>query len=66
MMRTVHFEIPTMTRLHKQLEVCDSVKKLNVVNITTENGRAAVTFQDSLLKVDIIRAIEEAGYIVKY
>ncbi len=65
-MRTVHFEIPTMTRLHKQLEVCDSVKKLNVVNITTESGRAAVTFQDSLLKVDIIRAIEEAGYIVKY
>ncbi len=65
-MRTVHFEIPTMTRLHKQLEVCNSVKKLNVVNITTESGRAAVTFQDSLLKVDIIKAIEEAGYIVKY
>ncbi len=65
-MRTVHFEIPTMTRLHKQLEVCNSIKKLNVVNITTEYGRAAVTFQDSLLKVDIIKAIEEAGYIVKY
>lgn len=65
-MRTVHFEIPTMTRLHKQLEVCNSVKKLNVVNITTESGRAAVTFQDSVLKVDIIKAIEEAGYIVKY
>jgi copper chaperone CopZ len=65
-MRTVHFEIPTMTRLHKQLEVCNSIKKLNVVNITTESGKAAVTFQDSLLKVDIIKAIEEAGYIVKY
>ena len=65
-MRTIHFEIPTMTRLHKQLEVCNSIKKLDVVNITTESGRAAVTFQDSLLKVDIIRAIEEAGYIVKY
>ncbi|MGB4397840.1 MAG: hypothetical protein WBJ10_00625 [Daejeonella sp.] len=65
-MRTIHFEIPTMTKLYKQLEVCNSIKKLNVVNITTENGRAAVTFQDSLLKVDIIRAIEEAGYIVKY
>ena len=65
-MRTLHFEIPTMTRLNKQLEVCNSIKKLNVVNITTENGRAAVTFPDSLLKVDIIRAIEEAGYIVKY
>lgn len=65
-MRTLHFEIPTMTKLYKQLEVCNSIKKLNVVNITTENGRAAVTFQDSLLKVDIIRAIEEAGYIVKY
>lgn len=65
-MRTIHFEIPTMTRLHKQLEVCNSIKKLNVVNITTESGRAAVTFQDTLLKVDIIKAIEEAGYIVKY
>ncbi len=65
-MRTIHFDIPTMTRLHKQLEVCNSIKKLNVVNITTESGRAAVTFQDTLLKVDIIRAIEEAGYIVKY
>lgn len=65
-MRTVHFEIPTMTRLHKQLEVCNSIRRLNVVNITTESGKAAVTFQDSLLKVDIIKAIEEAGYIVKY
>jgi len=65
-MRTVHFEIPTMTRLHKQLEVCNSIKRLNVVHIITESGRAAVTFQDSLLKVDIIKAIEEAGYIVKY
>lgn len=65
-MKTVHFEIPTMTRLHKQLEVCNSVKKLDVVNITTESGRAAVTYQDNLLKVDIIRAIEEAGYIVVY
>ncbi|MEJ7692423.1 heavy-metal-associated domain-containing protein [Daejeonella sp.] len=65
-MRTIQFEIPTMTRLHKQLEVFNSIKKLNVVNITTESGRAAVTFQDSLLKVDIIKAIEEAGYIVKY
>lgn len=65
-MRTIHFEIPTMTRPYKQLEVCNSIKKLNVVDITTESGRAAVTFQDSLLKVDIIKAIEEAGYIVKY
>jgi copper chaperone CopZ len=65
-MKTVHFEIPTMTRLHKQLEVCNSVKKLDVVDITTESGRAAVTYQDNLLKVDIIKAIEEAGYIVVY
>lgn len=65
-MRTIHLEIPTMTRLHKQREVYNSIKKLNVINITTESGRAAVTFQDSLLKVDIIKAIEEAGYIVRY
>jgi len=65
-MKTVQFEIPTMTRLYKQLEVFNSIQKLNVVRITTESGRAAVTFPDSLLKVEIIKAIEEAGYIVKY
>lgn len=65
-MKTVYFEIPTMIGLHKQLEVCNSVKKLNIINITTGRGRAAVTFRGSLLKADIIRAIEEAGYIVKY
>lgn len=65
-MRTLHFEIPTMTRLHRQLEVFNSIKKLNVVNITTESGRAAVTIQEPVMKVDVIRAIEEAGYIVKY
>ena len=65
-MRTVLFEIPTMTKLHKQLEVCNSIKKLDVVTVSTESGRAAVTFRETLLKVDIIRAIEEAGYIVVY
>ncbi len=65
-MRTVHFDIPTMTRLNKQLEVCNSIKKLDIVNVTTESGRAAVTFQDTLQKADIIRAIEDAGYVVKY
>lgn len=65
-MKTVHFEIPTMTRLHKQLEVCNSIKKLGIINIRTESGRAAVTCEDALLKVEIIKAIEGAGYIVKY
>lgn len=65
-MKTVNFEIPTMTQLYKQLEVCKSLKKLDIVNISTESGRAAISYPDSLLKVDIIKAIEEAGYIVKY
>ncbi|MEJ7778740.1 MAG: heavy metal-associated domain-containing protein [Daejeonella sp.] len=65
-MRTVHFEIPTMVHLNKQLEVCNFLRKLDIVNVTTESGRAVVTFQDTLQKVDIIRAIEDAGYIVKY
>ena len=55
-----------MTRLYKQLEVCNSIKQLNIVNVTTESGCASVTFHDTLLKVDIIKAIEEAGYVVKY
>jgi copper chaperone CopZ len=65
-MRTLLFEIPTMTKLHRQLEVCNSIKRLNIINVSTESGRAAVTFHDTLLKVDIIKAIEEAGYIVVY
>jgi hypothetical protein len=65
-MKTVLFEIPTMTRMHKQQEVSDSIKKLGIFNITTESGRAEVTCPDSLLKVEIIRAIEEAGHVVRY
>ena len=65
-MRTVHFEIPTMTKLHRQMEVFNSIKRLDVVQVATESGRAAVTFEDTLQKVEIIKAIEEAGYIVVY
>ncbi|MEJ7778745.1 MAG: heavy metal-associated domain-containing protein [Daejeonella sp.] len=60
------FKIPTMVHLNKQLEVWNFLRKLGIVNVTTESGRAVVTFQDTLQKVDIIRAIEDAGYIVKY
>lgn len=65
-MRTVHFEIPTMTKLHRQMEVFNSIKRLDVVQVATESGRAAVTFEETLKKVEIIKAIEEAGYIVVY
>lgn len=65
-MKTVYFEIPTMTRMHKQTEVRNSIKKLGIVEVTTEHGRAAVTCEDTLLKAEIIIAIENAGYIVKY
>lgn len=65
-MKTVHLEIPTMTRLHKQLEVTKSLKALGVIAIATEYGKAAVTCSDEMLKVEIIRAVENAGYIVRY
>lgn len=65
-MKTIFFEIPTMTRMHKQREVSNSVKKLGVVKIKTQSGKAEITYLDTLLKVEIIKAIEEAGYIVKY
>jgi len=65
-MKTVLFEIPTMTRIHKQQAVTDSIKKLGITNVITQNGRAEVTCPDTLLKVEIIRAIEDAGFIVKY
>ena len=65
-MKTLFFEIPTMTRTHKQREVTDSIIKLGVAEIRTQRGKAEITCLYSLLKVEIIKAIEEAGYIVKY
>lgn len=65
-MKTVLFEIPTMTRLHKQQAVSDSIKKLGITHVITERGRAEVTCPDTLLKVEIIRAIEDAGHVVRY
>ena len=55
-----------MTREQKQKEVTDSINKLGVTEIKTQRGKAEITCLDSLLKVEIIKAIEEAGYIVKY
>jgi len=65
-MKTVLFEIPTMTRMHKQQAVSDSIKKLGITHVITERGRAEVGCPDTLLKVEIIRAIEETGHVVKY
>ncbi len=65
-MKTVLLEIPTMTRIHKQQAVTDSIKKLGITHVITQSGRAEVSCPDTLLKVEIIRAIEDAGFIVKY
>ena len=65
-MKTIHLEIPTMTRQHKQDEVQCSVMKLGVLEVFTEYGKAVITCQDDLLKVELIKAVEEAGYIVRY
>jgi len=65
-MKTLHFEIPTMTRLYKQEELSRSLRKLGIFNIITESGKAAITCEDDLPKIDIIIAIEEAGYVVIY
>lgn len=65
-MKTLHFVIPTMTRLYKQVELSKSLKKLGIHNIITERGKAEITCKDDLPKIDIIIAIEEAGYVVVY
>lgn len=65
-MKTVLFEIPTMTRIHSQHAVSDSIKKLGITQIITESGRAEITFSDTLLKVEIIKAIEDTGHVVRY
>lgn len=66
MMKTIHFEIPTMTGRHNQEEVSGSLKKLGVFEIITESGRAAVTCDDDFPKVEMIIAIEETGHVVRY
>jgi len=65
-MKTLHFVIPTMTRLYKQVELSKSLTKLGIHNIITERGKAEITCEDDLTKIDIIIAIEEAGYVVVY
>lgn len=55
-----------MTRIHKQQAVTDSIKKLGITHIITERGRAEITYSETLLKVEIIKAIEETGHIVRY
>ena len=65
-MKTVLLEIPTMTRIHKQQAVTDSIKKLGINHVIAQSGGAEVSCPDTLLKVEIIRAIEDAGFIVKY
>lgn len=66
MMKTIHFEIPTMTGLQKQQEVSYSLKRLGVFDILTERGKAAVICADDFPKVEMIIAIEEAGHVVRY
>lgn len=66
MMKTIHFEIPTMTGPQKQQEVSYSLKRPGVFDIITESGRADVICADDLPKVEMIIAIEEAGHVVRY
>jgi len=65
-MKTIHFEIPTMTRLYMQEELSMTLKKLGIYNIITEKGKAKITCKADLQKIDLIIAIEEAGYVVIY
>jgi len=65
-MKTFHFEIPTMTRLYKQEAISKTLNKLGICKIKTERGKAEITCNDDLPKIDIIIAIEEAGYVVIY
>jgi hypothetical protein len=65
-MKTLKFEIPTMTDCKSQQRVSNAIRELDVLNVKTERGNAEITFNDTLKKVEIIKVIEETGYIVKY
>ena len=65
-MKTLYFEIPTMTRLNKQQNLSRYLNKPGIYNIITESGKATITCAANFPKIDIIIAIEEAGYVVVY
>jgi hypothetical protein len=41
-MKTLLFEIPTMSLKHKELAVSESIKRLGIAHAITERGRAEV------------------------
>ncbi len=65
-MKTIHLDIPTMTRPDMEEEVKYSLQRLDSVSVSTSPGHAAIVCPDHLLRVELIIAVEEAGYVVKY
>ena len=65
-MRKIAFEIPTMTGEDRRKTVLDALKKIGAACVRLEAGKAEVTFNESVRKVDLIIAIEETGNVVKY
>lgn len=65
-MRKIAFEIPTMTGKDSRKTVLDALKKIGAACVRIETGKAEVTFNNPVKKVDLIIAIEETGNVVKY
>lgn len=65
-MKTTTLEIPTMRNRQEMQEVSLVLLQLSVQLSDAAKGRIKVTFGSLLKKVDIIIALEEAGFIVKY
>lgn len=65
-MNIITFELPTMRDTREMKEVSQVLRQLSVCTTDAVKGKIKVAFVNSVKKVDIIIALEEAGYIVKY
>lgn len=65
-MNTATLELPTMRDARKMKEVAQILRRLSVRMTDAVKGKVKIDFGGSLRKVDVIIALEEAGYIVKY
>lgn len=65
-MKTTTLKVPTMNGQNDIREVSDALVKLDIVDLSISKGKVDIFSSEFIQKVEFIRAIEEAGYVVIY
>lgn len=65
-MKTTSFRIPTMNGQNDIRKVTNALVKLDIASLSISKGEVDILSGESIQKVEFIKAIEEAGYIVIY